>query len=376
MSQADLILKMVGGFFRPQHPAYLIFFVTSRCNCGCTMCFNKENVQSASRSKEMSLPEIEKIARSCNTLPQLLLSGGEPFLRQDVADIVSLFYRYAGTRQFSIPTNATLARQTYSSVERMLEECPNAFFNINLSLDALGEKHDESRALKGCFERLHETYERLNILRGRYNRLSVNFLTVIKSDNAGDAKDIFEYVRSNFKANYHMFGTVRGQVDETQKEFDVERINELLNQIYQHKSTFDRLPLFGRVAPAVARVVRKTLVEAESSRQRNFHCLAGRKMVVVTPEGMLMPCEPLWLETSVRKGRGRDEFVLADLAEFDYDIKAALNSGQAKKINSFIDKRRCACTYGCAVFNSIIYCPRMYPKILKELLYPVHLRPL
>ena len=39
----------------------------------------------------------------------------------------------------------------------------------------------------------------------------------------------------------------------------------------------------------------------------------------------------------------------------------------ASEIFQFVDEKKCSCLYGCAVLNSIVYCPRMYPRLLREL---------
>lgn len=369
MDSFDLVRKIVGGLAKPWHPGYAVFFVTSRCNCGCSMCFNKENVRGGSKNAELPISAVQKIAQSMMPLPQLLLSGGEPFLRRDLDDIVRVFYEYAGTRQISIPTNATLPDNISLAVQRMLEKCPNVYLNINISLDGLGSDHDRSRAFSGCFERIHETYRQLANLRRKHPRLTINFLTVIKRDNAAKIREIVDYVRCNFNANYHMFGTVRGNVDAVEKSFDIDQADRYVESLYREQENFSKLPVFSRFAPAVARVVRSILAEASKSNKRNFFCLAGRKMVVITPEGKLMPCEPLWLETEARTGRkDPDQFMLADLCESDYSVRAALASPRACKIKSFIATGKCSCAYGCAVLNSVVYCPLMYPQILRELL--------
>ena len=40
----------------------------------------------------MSLFEIEKISNSLGNFSKLLLTGGEPFLRRDIAELCSIFY--------------------------------------------------------------------------------------------------------------------------------------------------------------------------------------------------------------------------------------------------------------------------------------------
>lgn len=367
MKSLTLALRMISGLIRPYHPGFLVFFVTSRCNCRCSFCFNRENVRGG-RGKELSLKEIDKIACSMQPLPQLLLSGGEPFLREDLAEIVALFYLRSGTRQISIPTNGTLTRQTRAAVRSMLEKCPKAYLNINLSLDGIGEDHDLSRGLKGCFERLCQTYSSLEEIRKANQRLSINFLTTIKLDNAAKVPHIIEYVKKHFNANYHSLVLVRGNIDTAERNFDLERMEEMLDTFYAARERFSNLPIFSRIGPAMASAVQKILSQSRRQEKRCFHCLAGRKMVVLTPEGKVMPCEPLWLEPEARGKRDAQAFVMGNLEAYDFDLPKALDSPEAKKIKRFIAAGKCWCVYGCAVLNSMIYSPRMYMRLLKEIL--------
>jgi MoaA/NifB/PqqE/SkfB family radical SAM enzyme len=332
------------------------------------MCFYGEYVSAVDKPPEMSLEQITKVAKSMKPLPQLLLSGGEPFLREDVAEIVHRFYEYAGTRQVSIPTNGVLTDHIVQSVETMLAKCPKAFFNINLSLDGIGEDHDRLRGLEGCFSKLCKTYEQLQALRDRHGQLSISAHSTVKSDNVGKMMEIIDYVKENFDVNYHFLRLVRGDVDAAEKDFDMESVELKIDAIYAKKGGISRLPVFNRFAPAVSRLLRKTLQRARRQQQRPFHCRAGRKMVVISPEGNLYPCEPLWLEADVRRGKEADEFMMARLQEYDFDVAKALSSPKVMLVKRFISEKKCSCDYGCAVFNSIVYCPRMYPRLLRELL--------
>jgi molybdenum cofactor biosynthesis enzyme MoaA len=159
-----LAVRILEGIVRRNHPSLLVFFVTSRCNARCAFCFNLANVVQPSKPPEIGLADVTHIARSMYPLPQLLLSGGEPFLRGDLADLVAAFYSHSGTRQISIPTNGSLPNQIVAMVEQIVRRCPKAFVNINLSLDAIGEEHDKARQIPGCYDRLCETVDRLTAI--------------------------------------------------------------------------------------------------------------------------------------------------------------------------------------------------------------------
>ena len=153
----DVGMQMFRGLFTSAH-SYMIFFVTARCNARCEFCFYWEEIESAASRRELKLEEIDKITQKLKHLLYLSIGGGEPFLRKDLADIVSLFYRNCKTRIVNITTNGLQPARTEALVERMLEENPNLFLKVGISLDALGDKHDEMRKVPGTFANVRETH--------------------------------------------------------------------------------------------------------------------------------------------------------------------------------------------------------------------------
>ncbi len=108
-------------FFKRGLPLNLIFFITSKCNARCRHCFfwreiNKSEVR-------LTLPEIEKIAKSVPSLLALSLTGGEPFLRADLAEIASIFSRFTSIANLQIPTNGFLTEQIVKTSREILEHC-------------------------------------------------------------------------------------------------------------------------------------------------------------------------------------------------------------------------------------------------------------
>src|SRR3989338_10677171 len=71
-------------------PFYIQFFINSRCNLKCKMC---SIVSSNKEYKEVSLDDIRKIVKNLVKIGAgvVLLTGGEPFLREDLPEIVRIF---------------------------------------------------------------------------------------------------------------------------------------------------------------------------------------------------------------------------------------------------------------------------------------------
>src|SRR6266568_8284797 len=80
----------------------VILFVTSRCNAFCRTCFYHAELN---QPGDMTFAQIEKISSTMPPITDLWLSGGEPTLRRDVAEIIDTFVGNNGVRRLIIPTN-------------------------------------------------------------------------------------------------------------------------------------------------------------------------------------------------------------------------------------------------------------------------------
>ena len=126
-------IETLRGLIRAKYfsaPFYMHLYVTERCNLRCKMC----NIWQR-KSKDMTLKEIGQYAKILKELkvPNVVVTGGEPFLHPDIVEIVKLL----NDDGFSIrlQTNAELV------TEEKIRALANAGLkNITLSLDSLDEK--------------------------------------------------------------------------------------------------------------------------------------------------------------------------------------------------------------------------------------------
>ena len=74
-------------------PSHIVLFITNRCNMECDHCFLVESgeLNDLTREQILSLKNIRKLAKSNPKLLALSITGGEPFLRKDISEIISAF---------------------------------------------------------------------------------------------------------------------------------------------------------------------------------------------------------------------------------------------------------------------------------------------
>jgi MoaA/NifB/PqqE/SkfB family radical SAM enzyme len=115
-------------------------------------------------------------------------SGGEPFLKKDIEDIVRAFYTICSPKIINIPTNGILTQKIISKVKYICEHCPKSQITVNLSIDGVGEQHDKIRRHPDGYKKVMRTYKELKKL--DIPNLSVGIHTVISKYNVSSFSTI------------------------------------------------------------------------------------------------------------------------------------------------------------------------------------------
>lgn len=184
----DTLLSMSGLAAPSPTPRVLTYTVTFRCNARCVMCDSWR----IGRQDELSLSELESIFAQLPTLDAVRLTGGEPFVRQDLCEIVALVEHTLRPRMLHITTNGFLTDRIVDLAERRDRSRP---LHVLVSLDGVGAKHDEVRAVPKAWERAMATLEALAPRRRELNlRLAVN-QTVLDADGASHYRPLRDALR-------------------------------------------------------------------------------------------------------------------------------------------------------------------------------------
>jgi MoaA/NifB/PqqE/SkfB family radical SAM enzyme len=317
---------------------YVIFFVTNRCNAKCKHCFYWKNLN---KEDELRLEEIDEISKKLGMVQVLLLSGGEPVLRDDLFDIISIFIRNNSTKVVSLPTNALLPDKTAKVVERLAANFPEITFSINPSIDELYEKNDEVRGIKGAFDRSIETIRELEKLRKKYNNIELVVNTTISAFNYRDIDNMIDYFKK-YDLTYHNFELLRGSPKEKSLSLpprdEIKRIH--LKALKARNFYIDKRKLGLIEKLSVLGITKYTQTIKEmvlDSKNFPFVCSAGNNIIVLEPDGEVKLCELL---PSV-----------GNIKEHEYDIEQLLNNETTRKMLETV--KNCKCTHVCFINMSI-----------------------
>lgn len=148
--------------------------VTYRCNARCTMC---------NRYKAPSKPEEEISIETIKKLPQMYftnITGGEPFIRSDLKDIVRELYKKSD--RIVISSNGFFTDRIID----LCKEFPNV--GIRISIEGLEDTNNAIRGLENGFNRGYTTLKKLVEM----NHPDVGFGMTVQDANAKDLVPLYE----------------------------------------------------------------------------------------------------------------------------------------------------------------------------------------
>lgn len=152
--------------------------VTYRCNAHCNMCNQHLHVAEAAakRQEELSLETIKKLPEMafCN------VTGGEPFIRTDLKEIVRILYTKAD--RIVIVTNGFFTDRIID----MCKEFPK--IGIRISMEGLQETNDKIRGIPDGFNRGMATLRKLHEM----GHPDVGFSTTVQDLNCHDLVPLYE----------------------------------------------------------------------------------------------------------------------------------------------------------------------------------------
>lgn len=292
MKQADSKM-MEHGQIRHQ-PRLVAWEVTRNCNLNCVHCR-----AAASRGPYEGEPDTAKCFQILDQIeevgkPIIILTGGEPLLRQDVFELAR-----HGTEKglrMVMATNGTLI--TKEIAERMKS---SGIQRVSVSLDgADAEQHDRFRKVAGAFD---GALKGIEILKNEGIEFQIN--TTITRHNVEQAEAMLRLTVRLGAAAHHIFLLVpTGRAkDMTDQEIDAQEYEKLLHWFYDMRREVP-IHLKATCAPHYYRVLRQ---EAHKRGEKVDYatygldavtrgCLGGTSFCFISHVGIVQPCGYLELD--------------------------------------------------------------------------------
>lgn len=340
MNNIHLISKVALGaalsHIRPSIK-HTILHVTKRCNMRCKHCF----IDFSSKDDELTLQDFKSIAEKLSNLIWLDIGGGEPLMREDLKEIVSLF-RF---EELSIPTNGWLTDQIVQRLA-LIHPVAGDKLVVTLSLEGMKETHDAIRQ-PGSFDRTVQTYR---ALQKSVPGIRMKFNTVLSEKNYDEVVELMHFVKE-LQPTFHSILMLRGTPNDPSMSLPSnEKILALEDNIYRIQQSYDygRTGILATIQRNYQAYKRELNLRTFNEKRQAIQCLGGSSHLVIWSNGDVAPCELLPSLGNVRQS----------------GLDSVLRSQQMKKAVSNIKKQHCYCTHDCNMIENILFNPNSYMKLL------------
>jgi len=252
--------------------------VTYRCPMRCKMCNIWYNP--TRREEEFSPDILKKLPhmQACN------ITGGEPFVREDIEEIVKVLETRADRIVFS--TSGWFPER----IIEMARRHPKVGYRI--SIEGLSCKNDELRGRQGGFDKGLKTLLELR----RMGIKDIGFGCTVSNNNSDDMLNLYElsknlgmqFATATFHNSFyfHKNDNVVTNIDEVCANFDI-----LIQRLMREKSPKSWFRAFFNLG----------LINYIHDGRRMLPCEAGNENFFIDPFGNVLPCngmeESCWFDT-------------------------------------------------------------------------------
>jgi len=317
-------------------PPFLILFINSICNQKCEHCFYWRKLN---QKDDLTKDELFALSRSLGRIENLNLSGGEPFLRPEFADICRQFIRVNGVREIYVPTNGTFTDRMVKQITDTLQEDKLRLFVAEFSLDGMAEFHDKFRGQKGGFEKSMQSYDALVRLQERDPRLRLHAISTATNVNLDEIRRLTTYLYERCpRMDHHNLAVIRGDRKNPALACpDPRQYQELYDYIQRLWLPRETGRYGAIVEPMLQWAKLRTLAEG----RQVIPCSAGRLSAVVYANGDVSVCE---LHQPLGNLRERS-------------FPEIWSSPEARQLRKSIARKECHCTTEVFLWPSIVYRP-------------------
>lgn len=328
--------------------------LTHRCNLRCVMCHHWElpYKDRGSVARELDLAELRRFVDASKLLDGIeivVLTGGEPWLKRDIAEIVEYLAGRFPKARVGVLTNFWNTEMLRFHLGRLRERGVKNLW-LGSSLDGLEATHDRVRGRPGAFKGLLETVE---FVRREHPEIPFSFSFTVTPLNYRELWDAYRFVGkelglwfgAQIVVNHQGFEAPGGTFHWTEEQLaEVEgQIDRILLDLCRGERAMRRL-LDGKQREALwlwNRLLYWRYLRRYSRAPARFFkdCLAGQRYAMFDPEGNLFFCP-------VNKHR-----TIGNVRERPFD--ELWRSKEAKAERGYVESCRCDCWLNC-IANPIL----------------------
>lgn len=336
-------------------PFSIVVSVSYRCNSKCKTCdvWRKPN-------DDMTFEEWDKTFAKIGRGPlYFTFTGGEPFLRKDTVDMALSAYEHCRPSVITIPTNGILTKRIIDGVERLCEGAPTTNIGINLSLDEVGERHDEIRMVPGNWKKAMHTWSELKALQKRHKNLVLTNHTVISNYNIDRFFEIYaglEFLRPDS----YITEIAEERVELDTVGWEITPMAEKYGPIadfLSEKAHQRRVSGFAKITQAFRAEYYQLAKRVLNEQRQVIPCYAGWASCQIAPNGDLWSC--------CIRAEG-----VGNLRENDYDLRRIWSGNEMAKLRRSIYNGECHCPMANASYANMLLHPPTMARVVSTVVSP------
>ena len=334
-------------------PFSIVVSVSYRCNSKCKTCdvWRKPN-------DDLTLEEWDRVFAKIGRGPlYFTFTGGEPFLRRDTAEMALSAYRHCSPSVITIPTNGILTKQIVQQVDRLCAGAPKAKIGINLSLDAIGQDHDEIRMVPGNWDKAMRTWRALKDLQKAHDNLVLTTHTVISNFNIDQFFEIYAGLQP-LEADSFITEVAEERVELDTIGWDITPLAEKYGPI----ADFLSRKAHDRPATGIAKLTQSFRAQYYQLAKRTLYehrqvipCYAGWASCQIAPNGDIWSC--------CIRAEG-----VGNLRAHDYDIRPIWRGSEMAKLRQSIYNGECSCPMANASYANMLLHPPTVSQVMANTL--------
>lgn len=312
-------------------PLAFSFLLTNRCVLKCKHCFYHKTM-GLDKKTEMTFDEYRKLSENLSSFIYAFFCGGEPFMRDDFSEIVSLFQTNNNVIWSNSTTNGQLIKKITTSVQRLVEN-NNHFFNLNFSFEGPEEINDIIRG-KNTFKRALESFKECAKIREHNKNLKLGITTTMCSINQDYLADFFSWIHRELKPDQINCLMIRQDPrgGDSMKEVNIDnylKVSSLLKKIRTDINPNEKNLFYHQLS-----IMNDLVYQTHIKNEKQFVCYAGCHGSFIDYDGAVNVCEVFCDD---KLNQNADSRTLGNLRDFDYDFMKLWNSSKANAMRKEVN---------------------------------------
>jgi MoaA/NifB/PqqE/SkfB family radical SAM enzyme len=297
----------------PAKPHAVSIEITQRCIARCIMC----NIWQSRGGVDLSIEDWIGLLSSpfFSELRELDVTGGEPFLRKDLLELIDSVSHlkedhFRNIKSLAITTNGFLTHRIFELTEKMLERLAPKGIDlvVVLAMDGVGEIHDKIRNYKDAWTKVNHTIQGLRDIRKGTKHLIVGLKTTVLPQNIDQLEKISSYADEN-----ELFTIISPCIITANRYRNIDRKDDLAFS----ENEIERMVQFYRSGHFQWDFHGSRLVKYLETGVMRKPCSAGFNYFFIRSNGEVYPCPLIkWKLGNIKETRIEDLFLSKTASSF------------------------------------------------------------